>query len=186
VSICVQVGTKTTRKYGLLEIWALQRIQGPKSSAGVRQIALLELNAYSADGKEISNVPGTGLDPSWLDVKYNIDILTPFVGLNSLTELRCLVRYAILLAANARGQIFALSTIPQSSVVTKTLINICKRRWFDERLAIKEATGVTVSESEIWKTAVAPLSLVERSEDVRQYDESDSSGEDEIPHEKPR
>jgi hypothetical protein len=42
-----------------------------------------------------------------------------------------------------------------------------------------------VSESEIWKTAVAQLGPVERGENVRQYNDSDSSGEDEIPHERP-
>jgi hypothetical protein len=65
------------------------------------------------------------------------------------------------------------------------LIEVCKRRWFEERLAIKEATGVMVSVSEIWKTAVAQLGPVERGEDVRQYNDSDSSGEGEIPHERP-
>ncbi|KAF1847551.1 uncharacterized protein K460DRAFT_426257 [Cucurbitaria berberidis CBS 394.84] len=167
-----------------LEVWAFHTIQDEDIFPYIEPHTPLELVAFSKAGEHVPNLAGTKPDDTWFQVKQCVQFLPEFGHLRSLAELLCLVRYCLLLAADEQLFGFDGSTIPTDMSFTRKLVDICNRRWDEQRFKTYEETGVMPEFHEIQKNV--PKGKITSREAVEMFSESDeSSGEDEIPDTRP-
>ena len=186
--IMVQVGTynapakpkkKSLKTEQVLEVWAYHTLSQKPTEEDPAPISLIELVAFNMDQQHVPNLPGLEIDDPWATKKQLVDLLPPFVGIRNETELRCLVRYCLLLAAAENHFYFDGLSISREPGFTGVLVELCKREWEDERFQALEKTGVLPDKSNLWDGV--PKLDVQKGRDAEQYSTSESEGEDRIP-----
>ncbi|CAN9298288.1 unnamed protein product [Alternaria alternata] len=186
--IMVQVGTynapakpkkKSLKTEQVLEVWAYHTLSQKPTEEDPAPISLIELVAFNMDQQHVPNLPGLEIDDPWATKKQLVDLLPPFVGIRDETELRCLVRYCLLLAAAENHFYFDGLSISREPGFTGVLVELCKREWEDERFQALEKTGVLSDKSNLWDGV--PKLDVQKGRDAEQYSMSESEGEDRIP-----
>jgi hypothetical protein len=174
---------QTEKLNNKLEIWAHHTLpKKPKFGEG-QPVTPLELLAYDENEQNVEGVPGLEDTATWDDTAKHIRFLPPFKHVRTAAELRCLVRYCLLLAAANNYSNFAGTDIPKDFGFTRVLIDYCKRKWEDDRFRALKHTRVLHEDSDIWKGAVKLK--VPKAENAEQFSASESEGEDEIPAVKP-
>jgi hypothetical protein len=166
-----------------LEVWAHHTLPKKLKFGEGQPITPLELLAYDENEQNVEGVPGLEDTATWDVTAKHIRFLAPFQDVRTAAELRCLVRYCLLLAAANNYSNFAGTDIPKDFGFTRVLIDYCKRRWEDDRFRALKHTRVLPEDSDIWKGAVKLK--VPKAEDAEQFSASESEGEDEIPAVKP-
>lgn len=111
----------------------------------------IELVPFKADGQHIPDLEGIKLCMTWDRMKAHVDFLPQFSQLNSLGEFVYLVRYCLLLAADAQLIGFDGAMIPKDESFTRYLVDISNRRWNERRFMIHDKTSMLPEDEEIWK-----------------------------------
>jgi hypothetical protein len=175
---------KRTDKFNnQLDIWAHHTLpKQPKFGEG-QPVAPLELLAYDENEQNVEGVPGLEETATWDVTSKYIRFLPPFKDVRTAAELRCLVRYCLLLAAANNHNNFNSTAIPKNFGFARVLIDYCKREWEDDRFRALKHTRVLPQNNDIWIGA-AKLNIP-KAENVEQFSASESEGEDEIPAVKP-
>ncbi|KAJ4363465.1 hypothetical protein N0V83_009759 [Neocucurbitaria cava] len=166
-----------------VEIWAYQRGQGAVVFPNPMPMPPIELVPFKADGQHIPDLKGIELLMTWDRMTAHVDFLPQFSKLHSLEEFVCLVRYCLLLAADAQLFGFDGAMIPKDESFTRYLVDISNRRWNEHRFMIHDKTSVLPKDEEMKDV---PGSEIPQREAFEMFSASeDSSGEDEIPEVKP-
>ncbi|CAG5178517.1 uncharacterized protein ALTATR162_LOCUS8740 [Alternaria atra] len=162
-----------------LELWAYHTNAQEPNTENPVPVYHIELVAYNDDEQHVPDLPGLEVEDTWAVKKQNIAFLPPFTHVRNETELICLVRYCLLLAAAENLYYFDGIVVPREPGFTGVLVELCKRKWEDERFETLDKVGVLPNKSDVWN-GVVKLD-VPRGRHVEQCSTSESEGEDEIP-----
>ncbi|KAG9189280.1 hypothetical protein G6011_06148 [Alternaria panax] len=162
-----------------LELWAYHTLPSEPTEEYTAPVSLLEIIAYSKNQQHVPNLPGLDIEDTWVLKKQHIKFLPLFAHVRNETELCCWVRYCLLLAAAENLYCFDGLAVPREPGFTGVLVELCKRKWEDERFETFDRTGVLPNANDIWDGAVK-LNM-QKGKDVEQYSTSESEGKDEIP-----
>ncbi|CBX97263.1 hypothetical protein IAQ61_007325 [Plenodomus lingam] len=127
-------------------IWAYQTIPasttGGPTPSGAAPHAPIELAAFNQRDQHVSHVPGIGSSSSWTNIQHHVHLHPAFALARSVADVACLVRYALLLAADARLYGFEGAGIPFGIGFAHQLVEIGERGWYEERFRILNEVGV--------------------------------------------
>ncbi|KAH9866552.1 hypothetical protein J1614_008242 [Plenodomus biglobosus] len=141
----------------------------------------IELAAFKQNNEHVSIVPGIGRNPSWENIQRYVQLCPEFALVRNIADLTCLVRYALLLAADAGLYGFDGADVPLGIGFTHQLVEIGERGCHAERFRIYEATGVLPGYGDRKTQGTVEKEKVVREDAVVHSASESSSGDDEIP-----
>ncbi|KAI8942001.1 hypothetical protein NX059_000109 [Plenodomus lindquistii] len=131
-------------------IWAYQTVSPLTLHPLANARTPIELAAFSARDEHVINIPGIGVAPSWKDIQQYVCLRSEFRLARCLNDVVALVRYALLVAADAgvMGQDDAVR-IPFGVGFAHQLVGIGERGWEEERWREFQEVGV-LGERRTW------------------------------------
>ncbi|KAF2846441.1 hypothetical protein T440DRAFT_501827 [Plenodomus tracheiphilus IPT5] len=124
-------------------IWAYQTVppSGKRPLGDAKPQAPIELTAFDNQDRHVSSIPGIEPGTPWTNIQQHVSLRPEFALVRSLADLASLVRYALLLVANAELHGFDGADIPFDIDFPRKLAEIGERGWYEERFKIYEETG---------------------------------------------